>query len=414
MIGANNGDEGKGLITDVLAAEQPGSVVVRANSSAQAGHTVQTPDGRRHVFHHVGAGALAGAATVLGPRFVAHPMLLGSELLALADLGVHPELLVDARTPVAVPFDVVINQLAERARGDGRHGSCGIGFGEAVERQLRPRFALTAADLDERRELADRLCRIRDQWVPQRLATLGLRAGGQEASVLADDEVIERWLDDAAAFHRTVTVIEPGHPVPGEPIFENAQGLLLDEVDGPFPHVTRSRTGLTNVVELARETGLAQLDVVYTTRCYLTRHGAGPLPGELGSTPPGLVDHTNATNPFQGAVRYAWLDLDELAIRLERDLDVRADGITVTAGLAVTHLDQLPTVTYLVGGRQRRASTDRFLADMERITGLTVWLVSHGPRRDHVTRLTSPSCRARPDPTAPVAGLNRTAEPVSP
>src|SRR5262245_50739362 len=64
VIGANFGDEGKGLLTDYLAAKDPaGTVVIRCNGGAQAGHTVVTPAGRRHVFHHLGSGSLAGAST---------------------------------------------------------------------------------------------------------------------------------------------------------------------------------------------------------------------------------------------------------------------------------------------------------------------------------------------------------------
>jgi len=70
VIGANFGDEGKGLMTDVLASRAPSrTLVVRANGGAQAGHTVVTPEGRRHVFGHVGSGALCGAPTPpSGPR----------------------------------------------------------------------------------------------------------------------------------------------------------------------------------------------------------------------------------------------------------------------------------------------------------------------------------------------------------
>lgn len=48
VIGANFGDEGKGLVTDYLCASEGAGMVVRFNGGAQAGHTVVTPDGRRH------------------------------------------------------------------------------------------------------------------------------------------------------------------------------------------------------------------------------------------------------------------------------------------------------------------------------------------------------------------------------
>ena len=78
VIGANFGDEGKGLMTDYFAgqARDKGEtcLVVCSNGGAQRGHTVrvtteeQSESDIRHVFHHFGSGALEGAATYL-PHF---------------------------------------------------------------------------------------------------------------------------------------------------------------------------------------------------------------------------------------------------------------------------------------------------------------------------------------------------------
>ena len=71
VIGANWGDEGKGLVTDALAAQAgPNTLVVRFNGGAQAGHTVTTPLGKRHVFSHMSSGTLAGASTHLSHFFI--------------------------------------------------------------------------------------------------------------------------------------------------------------------------------------------------------------------------------------------------------------------------------------------------------------------------------------------------------
>jgi len=352
VIGTNYGDEGKGLITDFLADQTEKALVIRHNSSAQAGHTVVAPaqDGtpeRRHVFHHIGSGAFSGASTFLSRFFIAHPMLLGEELTALDTLGVTPTLYVDPRTPVAVPYDVILNQLAEEARGTDRHGSCGIGFSEAVERNLRPRFALTVRDFAKPEWVFDRLRAIRDGWLPRRL--------------------------------------EPGELPPGQPIFEGAQGLLLDEDGADFPHVTRSKTGLTNVARIAQEVEINHLDVTYVTRAYLTRHGAGPLENELHDVPKGVTDPTNRPNSFQGSLRFAWLNIDLLAERIKSDLAFRAQGITATAQLAVTCLDQIPEVTYMANGEQRTEKAEKFINDLETITGLEVALTSRGPSRYDIT-----------------------------
>src|ERR1700730_14751416 len=83
VIGANFGDEGKGLAVDALAARMTRPIVIRFNGGAQAGHTVTTPDGRRHVFSHVGAGAFLDAPTFLSRFFVVQPGVFAREAAEL-------------------------------------------------------------------------------------------------------------------------------------------------------------------------------------------------------------------------------------------------------------------------------------------------------------------------------------------
>ena len=68
IMGANYGDEGKGLLVDYFVksalAMGESCIVVCSNGGSQRGHTVVS-DGIRHVFHHFDSGTLAGAATRL-------------------------------------------------------------------------------------------------------------------------------------------------------------------------------------------------------------------------------------------------------------------------------------------------------------------------------------------------------------
>ena len=79
VIGANFGDEGKGLAVDSLVARDSDAAVIRFNGGAQAGHTVVAEDGRRHVFSHFGAGAFLGAATFLSRFFVVQPSIFAKK-----------------------------------------------------------------------------------------------------------------------------------------------------------------------------------------------------------------------------------------------------------------------------------------------------------------------------------------------
>ena len=361
VIGAGWGDEGKGATVDRLVSGAD-DVVVRFNGGAQAGHTVVAPDGRRHVFHHVGSGAFRGAPTFLSRHVVSSPMHLEEELDDLRALGVAPRLFADPRGLLTTPYDMLLNQAAELARGGGRHGSCGTGFGETIERAERGP-ATTLADLDDLAALRTRLRTIRNAWVPARLAAL--KIGEPPAAyrrLLSDDDLLDAYLEAAAGFRDAVTLAGPQVLAGRDLLFEGAQGLALDQERGAFPYVTRSYTGLRNVLDVAAAIGLDRLDVTYVTRCYATRHGAGPLPNETPEPPVARFrDDTNVANGWQGSLRFAPLDLDALAGRIAADLgDAAGTGLHISPSLAVTCLDQADTVLYRRGGEERCASTASF------------------------------------------------------
>lgn len=391
VIGAGWGDEGKGLAVDALAASLGGDVVVvRSNGGAQAGHGVHTPDGRHHVFHHIGAGSFTGARTHLSRFFVAHPMVFFTELEALKAKGFSPSLSMDPRSQITTHWDMAINQSLEFLRGHGRHGSCGLGFGETLERS-EAGFGLTFEDLHSA-DLQKRLEHIRDAWVKPRLATLDLldRDYPLKNILTGELEMLDIFMMDCLKFSEFVSMAGDADISKADAvIFEGAQGLRLDMDLGEFPHVTRSLTGLPNVVEIAREAGIETIDVTYMTRTYGTRHGAGPMPYELGLEAPGfakVIDLTNAPNEWQGSIRYGELDLTGLKNIIQRDLArIEGQGVTCNAGLGITCIDQL------------RAPVDMMLDDLPltleiedvddvlpRVLELPLHLASWGPHRGKV------------------------------
>ena len=128
-------------------------------------------------------------------------------------------------------------------------------------------------------------------------------------------------------------------------IFEGAQGLLLDQDYGQFPHVTRSNTGIKNILDICEENKIDELDVTYVTRCYTTRHGAGPMDQEILEGQPiywNVEDKTNIPNKYQGTLRFAPLNITTLKESIENDLKHRENkNIKISSGLAVTCIDQL-------------------------------------------------------------------------
>ena len=78
VVGAQWGDEGKGKIVDVLAAQV--SVIARYQGGANAGHTVVV-DGTKYAFHLLPCGILyQKCINVLGNGVVAHIPTIFEEL----------------------------------------------------------------------------------------------------------------------------------------------------------------------------------------------------------------------------------------------------------------------------------------------------------------------------------------------
>jgi adenylosuccinate synthase len=321
VIGASFGDEGKGLMTDYLCAQGAG-VVVRFNGGAQAGHTVVAPDGARHVFRHIGSGTFCGVPTFLSQYFVCNPILYFQELKQLADLGFTPRVFAHPDCLVTTFADMLINQRMENARGAARHGSCGVGFHETINRSTVPHLKITVGDLwNGARRLPEQLEEICAQYADYRTGE----------AIPDADQAIHMFLECCRQFAEIVHPAGIGQCE--DPVFEGAQGLLLDQDRKEFfPHVTHSHTGMKNVRELCAQGGFGKQEIYYVSRTYLTRHGAGPLPGQDDRLR--YEDLTNAPNHFQGTLRFAPLDYDGLRQRCAED----AQGADYR--LVLTHCDQ--------------------------------------------------------------------------
>jgi len=334
VIGANYGDEGKGLITDYLSSLQDNTVVVRFNGSSQAGHTVVSPDGFRHVFKHFGSGTLSGAETYLAKHFVLNPVMFYQEAAIFQKNKIGWRVATDPRCFVATPYDMIINQAVEEHRGKDRHGSVGVGFGETIERNKYPAFQLKAADLDDMYLVEQKLKNIRDHWLPHRFNDLGIPP--LRGDVRLDNRMLRRVADAFDLFHKSTEIAGLEFVQGKNIVFEGAQGLALDMDSADFPHVTRSNTGLTNVIPIVKALK-RPLDVVYVTRSYLTRHGAGPLPGEENYGGPKHYDETNQPHDYQGALRYAPFDCNRMALRIGLDMGRAMHPMKVS--LAMTWCD---------------------------------------------------------------------------
>jgi adenylosuccinate synthase len=318
------GDSGKGGITDFLVREHKAGLVVRWNGGAQAGHNVVTADGLHHTFSQFGAGTFAGARTHLSEDVVIHPTALLVEARRLEAKGVADplsRLTIAESARVVTPFHQAAGRIRELAT---RHGSCGVGVGEAVRDGLEHAGdALRARDL-----LGD--CRAKLARIQERLRTVpdvdDPRAKAERA-VLDDARIIDRWLDAIAPMLRCIA--PDAISLEGSVVLEGAHGVLLDEWRGFHPHTTwhtcTSDAALDWLKRRGFEGDVTRLGVL---RTYLTRHGAGPFPTEAAL--PFKEPHNDASG-WQGAFRTGWPDL--MLVKY-------AIAISPVDGIALTHCDR--------------------------------------------------------------------------
>jgi adenylosuccinate synthase len=390
------GDAGKGTFTDWLVRRHGARLVVRFNGGAQAGHNVVTDDGRHHTFAQFGAGSFVpGVRTHLARPTVLHPLAMLVEARHLARKGVPDALertTVSEGARVITPFHQAAGRLRELARGEGRHGTCGVGVGEAVRDALEhPDEALLARDLTHPETLLRKARRAQERLRAELAEVMRAARASPQASpelgLMEDSEVPSRWVVAVEALSPRERVVEDAHLGTllreGVSVFEGAQGVLLDEWRGFHPHTTWSTCTFDNALELLREHGFdGSIHRLGVLRAFATRHGEGPFPTEEPALAPLLPEPHNASAGWQGTFRVGGFD----AV-LARYALAACGGVDT---LGLTHLDRLrerwPVCTaYRAPLGLHEESLVRDAADPSRVTALRL-----GAHRDlaHQERLT--------------------------
>lgn len=326
VIGKNFGDEGKGSTCGCLASSLKNALIIKHNGGGQAGHTVEDPEGKwRFIHHQIGAGAEYHVPTLFADSFMPDLFQLGKEVKEFTELfGIQPILYSEKNARITTIDDVLLNMGAELARGKNRHGSCGMGIEECVQRNAAG-YGITVEELAtwSNQELLDRLKHIRKEYTERRAEIVGIQAPASSKAMrqsnlmnpyyemLNNERVLENFVEEVKENVKLLTLVDADRKWLEKfqhLIFETGQGLLLDQdYEAYAPHLTSSKTGIHNPAIFLEKRGLSLEEAIYVTRPYVTRHGNGPLPCEVNrSELPGVgEDLTNQPNEWQGTLRYA-------------------------------------------------------------------------------------------------------------
>ncbi len=352
VVGVQWGDEGKGKIVDVLAADF--DVVVRYQGGANAGHTVKIGD-KQYVFHLVPSGIVQeGKLCVIGNGVVIDPQALIAELDDLRRGGLDREesLSISDRAHVVLPYHRVLDAVREKSSGSAKIGTTLRGIGPCYTDKAS-RCGIRMADLIDPERFA-------------RLLRTNLEVKNRELIALYGEKPLEYEpiYRDYCAFAerlrprvRDISKLLIDEERRGARIlFEGAQGSLLDVDLGTYPYVTSSNTSFLG---LGAGTGFSPRKigrVLGITKAYSTRVGEGPFVTELLDE---TGEYLRRTGGEYGATtgrprRCGWLDLAAVRYTIAFG-DV--DALVITK---LDVLDGLSEIRVAVGYRQGGRPVDEF------------------------------------------------------
>lgn len=375
VIGANWGDEGKGLMTHHFSQEAANdnkkAIVVCNNGGAQRGHTVVTSSGLRHVFKHFGSGTFDGADTYLPKDFILNPMIFIKELGELNDMGYHPNVYVHPQCVWSTPYDMLLNQVIEDSRGINRHGSCGVGIWETILRtsyktseEYRRYSHIEDLNYYDPSVIYNFVLNIKNKYCKEKLRDCNVP--DEWMKIISSDGLFNHFMLDLYSMLSYIRIVDTRYLNNYDTvIFENAQGLMLDtKYSKDVNTTTPSNTGIKNVLKNIHRGNLCYSDVeiCYVTRTYSTRHGVGFLPNEcnsdcINST---IYDQTNQHNDYQGELRYGKLDYDSLFSRINTDFHSVKLSDQWHCSVGFTHSNEAPISLpdYIVNAQNKFYESD--------------------------------------------------------
>lgn len=362
IVGAQWGDEGKGRITDLLAAKA--QIVARYSGGDNAGHTV-TIDKEIFKLHLIPSGIIhEGVICVIGNGVVVNPLTLLREMESLAARGidVSPERLkICHKAHLITPAHIALDKGYEASRGASAIGTTQRGIGPAYTDKAQ-RSGIRAGTVANRQTLTDALTSQltnKNQILQQLLGQPPLPIAETVSSYVEQAHRLAPYLSDASLFLHQA--LQTGQSV----LAEGAQGSLLDLDHGTYPFVTSSSPIASGAL-----TGLGVAprfvhQVIGVAKAFTTRVGSGPFPSEVGGEDALHLRGTGA-NPWDeyGTTtgrprRVGWLDLVILRYA------ARINGLTQLALTKLDILSQFSEIPICIAYDWQGKRLEEFPTDLE-------------------------------------------------
>ncbi|REE84445.1 adenylosuccinate synthetase [Paenibacillus taihuensis] len=276
IVGANWGDEGKGKMTDVLAADS--SFVVRYQGGSNAGHTIINEYGK-FALHMLPSGVFYPHVTnVIGPGTALDLEAFLQELEALEARGVpKPNVMISERTQLVMPYHRLFDQLEEERLGAASFGSTRRGIAPFYADKYA-KLGIQAADLLNPIRLRSRLT----QSLAAKNVLLEHLYGTSPIDIeelLAQLNVYGAKLEPYLA--NTTELLNAAIKNGAQILVEGQLGALRDPDHGIYPYSTSSST-LAGFAPVGAGIPASSIEnVIAVVKAYSSCVGAGPFVSEI-------------------------------------------------------------------------------------------------------------------------------------
>ena len=416
IVGANWGDEGKGRMTDLLAADA--DFVVRFQGGRNAGHTIVNQHGR-FALHMLPSGVFRpGVVNLLGPGVALDVEALLEELAELAARGVpEPTLWISERAQVVMPYHSLLDGAEERRLGDRSFGSTRVGIAPFYADKAA-KLGVQVADLFDAPRLRERVACALAQKNTLLEHLYGLPRVDAET-------VAARWLELGARIadrvRDTTSLLASALDAGANVLLEGQLGALRDVDHGVYPFTTSSAPLAGHGCVGAGVPPTAFRRVVAVAKAYSSCVGATPFVTELtGRAGDALRERGNEFGATTGRPRrVGWFDsvatrygcrvqgATEVALTLldvldeEEDIPIctayEIDGARTTAFPTCGPLERARPIYESWPGWRTSLSRARSVADLpaaalryveriEELVGVPIRFISVGAERDQIIR----------------------------